>query len=61
MVAYLIVALATIVSVAVGQATLTTPAMLVQCQPALLTVAGGTGPYYISVIPAGQASLAASG
>ncbi|KAK9897436.1 hypothetical protein P389DRAFT_56968 [Cystobasidium minutum MCA 4210] len=35
------------------------PASLVQCQPALVTFSGGTAPYYISVLPGGQASAAA--
>ena len=33
---------------------LTTPASLVQCQPAQFTVSGGQGPYYLTVIPGGQ-------
>lgn len=44
MLAHTILALASLAGLAFGQATLTTPATLVQCQPALLTVSGGVVP-----------------
>lgn len=44
MLAFAVLALASAATLALGQATLTTPATLVQCQPALLTVSGGTPP-----------------
>lgn len=33
-----------------------TPASLTVCQPAALSWTGGTAPYYLSVLPGGQAS-----
>ncbi|WWC61818.1 uncharacterized protein I303_104403 [Kwoniella dejecticola CBS 10117] len=39
--------------------TISTPASLIQCQPALLSWTGGTAPYYLAVIPGGQPSAAA--
>lgn len=36
-----------------------TPPAYVQCQPVSITFSGGTAPYYLSVIPGGQASAAA--
>lgn len=52
-------ALTSLAACAFGQspATLTTPASLVQCQPALLTISGGTGPYFVTVIPGGEVRL----
>ncbi|KAM0755270.1 hypothetical protein T439DRAFT_284165, partial [Meredithblackwellia eburnea MCA 4105] len=32
-----------------------TPAAVVQCQPVAITYSGGTAPYFLSVIPGGQA------
>lgn len=46
-------------SLAASQATITSPPVLVECRPALLTIAGGTGPYYISVIPGGEVNAVA--
>ncbi|KAK6910152.1 hypothetical protein I203_104183 [Kwoniella mangroviensis CBS 8507] len=39
--------------------TISTPASLIQCQPALLSWTGGTAPYYLAVIPGGEPSAAA--
>ncbi|KAF9791019.1 hypothetical protein BJ322DRAFT_1039267 [Thelephora terrestris] len=39
--------------------TINTPGSVVQCQPVLLTWSGGTPPYYLSLIPAGQVSAPA--
>ncbi|WVW83855.1 hypothetical protein I302_105877 [Kwoniella bestiolae CBS 10118] len=39
--------------------TISTPASLIQCQPALLSWSGGQAPYYLAVIPGGQPSGAA--
>lgn len=39
--------------------TINTPSSVVQCQPVLLTWSGGTPPYYITLIPAGQVSAPA--
>ncbi|WWC70246.1 uncharacterized protein I206_104196 [Kwoniella pini CBS 10737] len=39
--------------------TISTPASLIQCQPALLAWNGGTAPYYLAVIPGGEPSAAA--
>ncbi|RSH84532.1 uncharacterized protein EHS24_006054 [Apiotrichum porosum] len=42
--------------VALAQSTMTinTPASIIVCQPAAVTWTGGTAPYFVSVIPAGQ-------
>ncbi|WVF72192.1 hypothetical protein IAT40_007004 [Kwoniella sp. CBS 6097] len=54
-----IAALSTLVAVA-NALTVNTPASLIECQPTSLTWAQGSGgPYYISIIPGGQASAAA--
>ncbi|WVO22133.1 uncharacterized protein IAS62_003458 [Cryptococcus decagattii] len=44
---------------ALADLTVSTPASLIQCQPVLLSWSGGTAPYYLAVIPGGQASAAA--
>lgn len=51
-------ALAALAKVALAQGTLfiNTPASIVQCQPTLLNFGGGTAPYFLSVLPAGQAT-----
>ncbi|KAK9897409.1 hypothetical protein P389DRAFT_169169 [Cystobasidium minutum MCA 4210] len=49
-------ALAAIAKIAHAQLMINTPASVVQCQPTLLTFGGGTAPYFLSVLPAGQAS-----
>ncbi|KAF8899934.1 hypothetical protein CPB84DRAFT_1847498 [Gymnopilus junonius] len=36
--------------------TMDTPSSVVQCQPQMLSWSGGTAPYYLAVIPGGQAS-----
>ncbi|KAF8732362.1 hypothetical protein AX14_004488 [Amanita brunnescens Koide BX004] len=41
---------------AVISLTIDTPASVVQCQPTLLTWNGGTGPYYLTILPGGQVS-----
>lgn len=46
--------IATLLGLVASQATITTPPILISCQPAQLTIAGGTPPYFIAVIPAGQ-------
>ncbi|KAJ3481868.1 hypothetical protein NLJ89_g12177 [Agrocybe chaxingu] len=38
--------------------TINTPIGVVQCQPTLLTFEGGSPPYYLTIIPGGQASAA---
>ncbi|KAF4614221.1 hypothetical protein D9613_007753 [Agrocybe pediades] len=38
--------------------TINTPTSVVQCQPQLLTWSDGTAPFYLTVIPGGQASAA---
>ncbi|KAF9476681.1 hypothetical protein BDN70DRAFT_811864 [Pholiota conissans] len=38
--------------------TINTPTSVVQCQPQLLSWSGGAPPYYLSIIPGGQASAA---
>ncbi|KAF8962759.1 hypothetical protein BDZ97DRAFT_1092564 [Flammula alnicola] len=38
--------------------TINTPSSVVQCEPQLLSWAEGTGPYYLSIIPGGQAGAA---
>ncbi|WVQ98769.1 hypothetical protein IAU59_005900 [Kwoniella sp. CBS 9459] len=54
-----IAALSTLVAVA-NALTINTPASLIECQPASITWSGGSGsPYYISIIPGGEASAAA--
>jgi len=58
----LTVAAATFISflpAVLGALTINTPASLVQCQPILLMWSGGTPPYYLSLIPAGQVSAPA--
>lgn len=56
-----VAALLSAVSAVLAQsgAVIQSPASLVQCQPVLLNWNGGSAPYYISVIPGGQASAAA--
>ncbi|KIR67303.1 hypothetical protein I312_102649 [Cryptococcus bacillisporus CA1280] len=44
---------------ALADLTVSTPASLIQCQPVLLSWSGGTAPYYLAIIPGGQASAAA--
>jgi len=55
------VAAATFISLlpAVLGLTINTPSGVVQCQPILLTWSGGTPPYYLSLIPAGQVTAPA--
>ncbi|OCF30332.1 hypothetical protein I317_04883 [Kwoniella heveanensis CBS 569] len=54
-----IAALSTLVAVA-NAITINTPASLIECQPASITWSdGAAAPYYISIIPGGQASAAA--
>ncbi|CAD6579988.1 MAG: hypothetical protein TREMPRED_002625 [Tremellales sp. Tagirdzhanova-0007] len=48
-----------LVSTALGQLTISTPASLVECQPAAITFSGGTGPYILAAIPGGQVSAVA--
>lgn len=52
------VALAVAAAAVLGQQ-INTPATLTVCQPALLSWSGGSAPYFLSVIPGGQASAAA--
>ncbi|KAE8537862.1 hypothetical protein D1P53_005923 [Cryptococcus gattii VGV] len=44
---------------ALADLTVSTPASLIQCQPVLLSWSGGTAPYYLAIIPGGEASAAA--
>ncbi|ADV20257.1 hypothetical protein I315_01587 [Cryptococcus gattii Ru294] len=44
---------------ALADLTVSSPASLIQCQPVLLSWSGGTAPYYLAIIPGGQASAAA--
>ncbi|KAG6917004.1 hypothetical protein DXG01_004269 [Tephrocybe rancida] len=55
------IAATTVLSLAQGifALTINTPASVVQCQPVLFTWQDGTAPYYLSLIPGGQASAAA--
>lgn len=52
------VALAVAATAVLGQK-INTPASLVTCQPTLLSWTGGQAPYFLSIIPGGQASAAA--
>lgn len=52
------VALAVAATAVLGQQ-INTPASLVTCQPTLLSWTGGQAPYFLSIIPGGQASAAA--
>ncbi|WWC61079.1 uncharacterized protein I303_103657 [Kwoniella dejecticola CBS 10117] len=52
-------ALSTVVA-AVNALTINTPASLIECQPTSITFSGGSAsPYYLSILPGGQASAAA--
>ncbi|WVW83045.1 hypothetical protein I302_105062 [Kwoniella bestiolae CBS 10118] len=54
-----IAALSTLVA-AVNALTINTPASLIECQPTSITFSGGSAsPYYLSILPGGQASAAA--
>jgi len=39
-----------------GQMTINTPPSAVECEPTMFNWSGGTAPYYLSLIPGGQAS-----
>lgn len=52
------VALAVAATAVLGQQ-VNTPASLTVCQPTLLSWTGGQAPYFLSIIPGGQASAAA--
>ena len=54
-----LVTVATTAALVAAQLRIETPTNLVVCQPALLKWDGGEKPYYISVIPGGDASGAA--
>jgi len=41
---------------AAGALLINTPPSLIECQPAALTFSGGSGPYFLSVLPGGQTS-----
>jgi hypothetical protein len=41
-----------------GQMTINTPPSAVECEPTMFNWSGGTAPYYLSLIPGGQASAA---
>lgn len=53
------VALAAAAALVSAQLRIETPTNLVVCQPALLSWAGGSPPYYPAVIPGGQPAAAA--
>lgn len=54
-----LVTLAAAATLVAAQLRIETPTNLAVCQPALLMWAGGSAPYYVSVIPGGQPSAAA--
>ncbi|EGN99258.1 hypothetical protein SERLA73DRAFT_137520 [Serpula lacrymans var. lacrymans S7.3] len=55
-----LVSVALLVAGAVAQSfTINTPANVVECQPTLLQWSGGTGPYYLSILPGSSPGSAA--
>jgi len=54
----LITALATVLPAVLGQLTINTPPNAVECEPTMFTWSGGTAPYYLALLPGGQASAA---
>ncbi|AAW40819.1 hypothetical protein CNA02520 [Cryptococcus deneoformans JEC21] len=50
--------LLTAVAGVLADLTVSSPATLIECQPALLSWSGGTAPYYLAIIPGGEASAA---
>lgn len=50
---------AVLAALAVNAQTISTPAAVIQCQPARFTVSGGEPPYIVDVIPGGQVSAPA--
>ncbi|EJD06593.1 uncharacterized protein FOMMEDRAFT_165350 [Fomitiporia mediterranea MF3/22] len=54
-----IFALAAAIGVSAQQLHIDTPSNVVQCLPQLLTWGGGTGPWFVSVLPGGQPGAAA--
>ncbi|OWZ58973.1 hypothetical protein C361_00263 [Cryptococcus neoformans Tu259-1] len=50
--------LLTAVAGVLADLTVSSPASLIQCQPVLLSWSGGSAPYYLAIIPGGEASAA---
>ncbi|KAF9223863.1 hypothetical protein BS17DRAFT_122965 [Gyrodon lividus] len=51
-----ITALATVLPAVLGQMTVNTPASVTECEPTQFAWTGGSPPYYLSLVPAGQPS-----